>query len=292
MTPTVASGDRATPPNADSIPPMDQTTRPASLDATRRVKAVDRTISLLETLADVGQDGAKLADLARATDLSEATTLRYLASLSEGGFIQHDEQERVYRLGLGLVVLVDRALRSGDVRAIALPHMKQLRDEYGETVNLAALLGHRAVLIEVMEGMRPIRLGARVGESDPLHASALGKALLSFSPELRREQLIETIEFERFNENTLVTREALEADVARTRTRGYSIDAEETTVGLRCAAAPIMARDGNLVAAISLSALTAYWTVEAMEGMGEHVASCARAISAAMGHEPSIQHVR
>ncbi len=102
------------------------------------VQAVQRTLRLLEQLGHAGANGASLAALARAAGLSEPTAMRYLATLADGEFAERDAGTGRYRLGLGVLVLGERALGDVDPRPIVLPYMEQLRTAYGRTVNLAA----------------------------------------------------------------------------------------------------------------------------------------------------------
>src|SRR6476646_3681597 len=142
------------------------------------VRAVQRTISLLDALSWSGA-GATLGSLAVAADLSQATTLRYLSTLVRTGVVEKDGVEGTYRLGLGLLLLWERAMGDLDPRQVAGPYMEALRDAHGETVNLAAFCRDRLVMIDAREGFHPIKMGARIGQEVPLHSNAVGKAILA-----------------------------------------------------------------------------------------------------------------
>src|SRR5215510_9189491 len=126
------------------------------------VRAVQRTIALLEALSRSG-NGASLRTLSRAAELSEPTALRYLATLVRAGVVDKDPADGTYRLGLGLLLLWERAVGELDPRQVAGPFMEALRDAHGETVNLAAFSRGRLLLIDAREGLHPIKLGARIG---------------------------------------------------------------------------------------------------------------------------------
>jgi IclR family acetate operon transcriptional repressor len=72
------------------------------------------------------------------------------------------------------------------------------------------------------------------------------------SPELRAQALAKA-GLERFTARTLTDPAAIEADMALTRQRGYAIDDEEKTEGMRCIAAPVLDLHGEVVAGISVS---------------------------------------
>lgn len=256
------------------------------VDGTRRVRAVDRTVCLMSTLAEAGREGARLTELANAAGLSEATALRYLTSLREAGWVEHAEMTASYTIGVAFTLLADRAFGPHDVRMTAGPYMEALRAEFQETVNLASVVEGRVVLIEALEGLRPLRRGARVGETDHFHASALGKAILGFMPVGARDQLIGRLTLEQLTDRTLTSRDALYADLEDVRARGYAVDDEEGTVGLRCVAAPIFARDGTVLAAVSVSAATSSFPSDAVPKVGERLVRDAQSISASLGYLP------
>src|ERR1700722_8177956 len=123
---------------------------------------VNRVISLLEALD--GSAALSLAELSRATRLSEATALRYATSLVTHGLLERDPSTGRYSLGIRLFQLGEQALRGRDPRAVALPHMRRLLGRFEETLTLAGRFNDELLLIEVIESPRSIRTGASLGE--------------------------------------------------------------------------------------------------------------------------------
>src|SRR5262245_40993861 len=123
------------------------------------VAAVDRVAAILGVFD--GKPSWSLAEIARATGLSEPTALRYLSSLTKNGLVERDDAGR-YRLGLRLFRLGQRALGDPDPRKVALPFMERLLERFEETVNLAMRHGDEIVIIEVIEGTRSIKKGATI----------------------------------------------------------------------------------------------------------------------------------
>jgi DNA-binding IclR family transcriptional regulator len=208
------------------------------------VQAVERTVGLFEALAA----------LARASGLREPTAMRYLATLARTGMAERDATTGRYRLGLRVLVLGERALGDADPRPIVRPYMEQLQRTYGETVNLAAFRDDRIVLIEVLEGIRSIKKGARVGEEDLLHSTALGKAILAQLPRERAIELLESRGLPRQTEHTITSVEAMQRDFEAIERRGYAIDDEESEIGLRCVGVAILTHRGSPAYGLSISA--------------------------------------
>lgn len=262
------------------------TTRPPA--KTQSVQAVQRTLRLLEELANAGGTGASLAALARAGGLSEPTALRYLATLADAGFAERDAVTGRYRLGLAVLILGERALGDVDPRPIVLPYMEQLRTTYGHTVNLAAFREDQIVLIEVLEGIRSIRKGARVGEQDALHSTALGKSILARLPQERVVELLERHGMHPATPRTITSIGELLAQFRDIRDRGYAIDDEEGEEGLRCVGVAILDRRGAPAYGLSISAPAASFGMEAAAQVGPVLARVGATLSKRLGYQGSI----
>jgi IclR family acetate operon transcriptional repressor len=232
------------------------------------VRAVDRTVGLLEAIAESGRDKT-LAEVARHAGMPEPSALRYLATLSARGLVERHgtgEQSR-YRLGLGAFVLAERAVGNPDIRSLALPFMQTLLDRYQETVNLAVFRQRRLVIIEVLEGLRSIRQGARVGEQDRLRSTALGKAVLASYSDKEALALARAEPAVKRTANTITTDTALLKELSSVRARGYSVDNEEDEVGLRCIGVAIRGPHGEPLG-LSISGPSQVFSAEVVRDAG------------------------
>jgi DNA-binding IclR family transcriptional regulator len=248
------------------------------------VQAVDRTIRLLDALAATSAHGASLAELARASALREPTAMRYLATLARGGLAERDSTTGRYRLGLRVLVLGERALGDVDPRPIVLPYMEQLRRTYGETVNLAAFREDRIVLIEVLEGINSIRIGAHVGEQDLLHSTALGKATLASLPRERAVALLESCGMSSETRHTITTIEGMQRELDAVARRGYAVDDEEGVDGLRCVAVSIHDRRGHPAYGLSISGPATNFSHEQVAKIGPLLVAVGAKLSRRLGN--------
>ena len=210
------------------------------------VRAVDRTIQLLEVLAESAGRTKTLSEVAHLSGMPESSALRYLATLAGRGVVEHDGNgaDSRYRLGIALFSLAERALGNTDVRALALPLMQGLLDRFQETVNLAIFRQRRLVIIESLEGLRSIRQGARVGEQDRLRSTALGKAVLATYADNEALALLRAEPVERLTVQSITNNATMLDELRVVRERGYAIDDEESEVGLRCVGVAITTRPG------------------------------------------------
>jgi len=244
----------------------------------------------LLTALSAGDGGASLAALARASGLTEATALRYLTTLVRLELAERDTTTGQFRLGLGLLVLGERALGALNPRRIANPFMERLRERYGETVNLAVFRRDALVLVEVLEGTHALKRGAQVGQRDPLHSTGLGKAVLAFLPTQERARLLRQTGMKRYTTTTVTEPAALEAQLGIVRQRGYAVDLEESVLGLRCVGAPVFDRRGLPGYALSISGPTMRLDDRAIARIGADLARAGLDISRRLGyaHAPQV----
>jgi DNA-binding IclR family transcriptional regulator len=126
-----------------------------------------------------------------------------------------------------------------------------------------------------------------LGSRAPAHCTGVGKALLAFQPPEIVQQVIDN-GLTRYTEHTIIDGEALKAELALIRQKGYALDDEEIEVGLRCVAAPIRDHSGHVAAAISVAAPVQRMSKKNVLTTIPSVVSAAEAISRRLGYLPSL----
>ena len=181
------------------------------------VPVVRSTFRLLEELSKNGALG--LNDLTQRTGISKSTVFRILTTLTHLGYVVRDPS-RTYYVSQTIGDLVSMGAGVEAIRRAALPRMLQLRDQYGETVNLGHLELDKVTYIEVVPSEYALRLHERPAATVCLHASALGKAILAFSDEEFASSLLRGRELPKFTRNTIVDSQELLAELRRNVHRG------------------------------------------------------------------------
>ncbi len=264
---------------SETVTPLRRRGRPslATSEASGDVQSLDRAMGLLDILA--GSDGLSLSELARQAELPPSTVHRLLTTLNRRGLVGHDMGTGLWTVGVGLFRMGSAYLRIRKLPEIARPIIRELLAEVGETVNVSMLDGREIVCVAQAESHAAVRAFFRLGRRLPLQASAAGKAILaSASDDLRRE-LLEGTTLERFTDNTHRSRKALMADVAQVAERGWAMDDEEHTVGMRCVSAAILNESLEPAGAISISAPAVRMGQERAAMLGERVKSTAHHLS-------------
>jgi IclR family transcriptional regulator, pca regulon regulatory protein len=199
-----------------------------------------------------------ISELGREVGLTRSTTHRYVATLTSLGYLQQDPETKKYALGPRVVDLGFSALNSMELRDIPEPHLQQLSDETGHTVNMAILDGAHIVYIvrcrSSSVAQREIDLNLHVGALLPAYCTSMGKVLLAHLPEGERRAALASTDFARRGPNTITTAATLEKELVHVRCSGFALNDEELAYGLRSIAMPIRTQTGEVAAAINLAA--------------------------------------
>jgi IclR family KDG regulon transcriptional repressor len=214
------------------------------------VPVVRSTFRILEELSLTELLG--LREVTQATGIPKSTVFRILSTLVELGYVTRD-LERNYRISPRLGRLVSDEATSEELRRLALPLMLELRNKYGETVNLGVQQADHVTYLEVVPSEFALRLQESRGASVPVHASALGKAILAFSPQDSVRELIRSHKFESVTERTISDAEEFFNELKRVRHVGFAFDRGEGSMLAVCVGAPILDSMGNAIAAMSIS---------------------------------------
>lgn len=230
-----------------------------------------------------------VSELSRELGLSRSTAHRYITTLARLGYLKQDTVSKRYRLGPKVLDLGFSAINSMELREVSAPHLRELSDATGFTVNLAILDGVDVVYIDRCRtgqaGQVEIDLNLHVGARLPAYCTAMGKAIVAFLPAEQQDELIRRVDFRPRGPNTLTSPEAFRRELERIRETGLAVNDEELAYGLRSIAAPIHAHSGEVVAALNLAV---HRTMGSMADLvaryAPAVQQTARDISTGMGH--------
>jgi DNA-binding IclR family transcriptional regulator len=218
------------------------------------IEVVGKALTIMDVFVESGSPALSLRDLAKATQLNKNTVFRVLHTLTEHGYLTKRRHD--YEIGAKLVRLGNRQARHKNVVEVCGPFLDALRDEFKETVNLGVLEAGQILYVDVRESPYRFRLAERVGGSDHLHCTALGKAWLAHLPFEQARQLLKQQGMPKQTDHTIVTLAAMKLELERVRTSGIAEDDEESMAGAYCVGAPVLDNKGAPAAAISISGPT------------------------------------
>jgi DNA-binding IclR family transcriptional regulator len=214
-----------------------------------RIQSVDRAVDLLLAVAAAAPADATAPALARACGLNRATAWRLLKTLQARGLVTADEATGRYSIGLTAVELGNAAGPDALIAA-ARPVLQRTCAETGETASLAV---PGVAGLTYVDEVTPAAVvtASWLGRSVPVHATSTGKALLAFLPPERVLRVLGGT-LTAFTATTITDPQALAAELAATRARGYGVCAGELESSLYGVSAPVLDRTGLPLAVLSI----------------------------------------
>ena len=241
-----------------------------------------RALTLLERLAEA-PSGMSLTDLSQQLGIPPATAHRLLSTFEESNFVEQDAGAGLWFVGLKAFTVGQAFLTRRNYVARARPFMKALVEQCGETVNLGVIDDGEVVFISQVESQEMMRMIVNLGSRSPIHASGVGKAILSSMGEQEVAELLQRRGLRRFTDHTIDNPADLRDALEVIRHQGYALDDEEHAIGLRCVAANIYDENGHALAAISLSGPKARITDNRLPELGVAVRQTASNITESLG---------
>jgi DNA-binding IclR family transcriptional regulator len=225
--------------------------------AARQVESVQRAIAVLNVLGGAhGELGTN--EIARRTGLNVSTVSRLLATLVDGGLVQHTPATGRYRLGIRILQLASVARENLDIPALARPYLEELTELTGETATLS-MPGRRDVLtVDFAQSDSSVRSVAAIGRNSVAHATAVGKVFLAWGGQLPEGELAA------YTGRTVTDRAALAVQLDRVRAQGWAQAAGEREAELNAVAAPVCDATGRLVAILGVQGPATRFTQRAM----------------------------
>lgn len=246
------------------------------------VQSIDRAFDIIELLSKEPRSIA-MTEIGRRLDLHKSTVHRLLTSLRERGYVEQETASGNYKLGLGFVELASLYLNSLELKTEASPYLNELTKLTGQTSFLAIMDGPEIVYIDKVESYNSLRRYTIIGKRLPMHATSLGKAMLSGLTDKEIEDLYPDKKLTLLTKRTIPTFAALMAEIRQVRARGWSSDDEENEKGTRCVGAPIFDYRDRVIAAVSLA-----WDINTNpdkfgQDYAKQVVKCVADISVKMG---------
>jgi DNA-binding IclR family transcriptional regulator len=129
-----------------------------------------------------------------------------------------------------------------------------------------------------------VRVPSSVGQRNPAHCTAVGKALLAHLPQNDLDALIRSRGLKAHTRNTITSPALLKRELRAIRERGYAIDDEEIEEGLRCVGAPVRDHSGRVVASMSIAGPAFRVTRGKATALGRLAMKIADELSAELGY--------
>ncbi len=251
------------------------------------VRAVHRALDILDMLGKAPAGGLTLTDLAARTKLAPSTAHRLLTSLHERHFVHFAQRTRRWSVGSSVLAIGSNYAGTRDLVGLALPIMERMAKHCGETINLGIIDENRVKFLMRVDPRDRRHFVPPSGAGVPVHGSSIGKAILAELPLSEVCRAIDPARLTPLTSKTLVGEGDLMRDIGDAHRRGFALDDEENTIGLRCIAAAVLDEYRCPVAALSLAAPVDRLRNGQIEQRGRMVAESARHLTAAFAGRAS-----
>lgn len=247
------------------------------------MQGVQRVFDVLETVAYHQPVG--VGEVARLVSLPKSTVQRHLWALAKVGWLRPVGENEFTRWTLTSRALMigQRGSREGQLRDVAFPLMRDLRDASGETVTLQIPASiSDMVQIERVDSERPVRTFGLLGEITPAYANAGGIAYLSALDDETATLAIPS-EFRSMTVHTPTSAQAVRELIAETRQRRYAVNIGMNRDGVCAVAAAVLDRDRrHPLAALAISVPDIRFNSKIQTVLGDQVVRAAEQITSGL----------
>lgn len=228
------------------------------------VKQVQNAVQILEFLAWRRKSPASLSEIADHFGWPRSSTFNLIDTLLRAGYLCEPRHRGGYYPTHRLLTLAQAAVAHGPVSDELHAMVANVAAASGETAVLVGMSGGSGVFVDVVESDLPIRYIAEIGQRVPLHVTSAGRALLSILPAAERATLLRKADYVRFAPETLMNAAAVEAEIRKSRERGYFVNDNGYSLDLLGVAIPLEVPDRHLCLLVAGPSYRAQSQVESL----------------------------
>ena len=252
---------------------------------TAGIQSINKALGIL-SLFTQSRPRLGITEISNILNLPKGTVHGLARSLLQLGFLQQDSESRKYHLGLKIYELGIILSGTLEINHKASGPAFQLAERTGLVSRIAIWDGNSALVSLNINPRFPSLYIQQIGPRIPAYCSAVGKAILAYLEQRELNGYIDRTAFASFTSHTIIQSKRLLKELRDTRLRGYSIDREETILGLTCIGAPIFGRGRGLKGSISISGDSVRFRGKKIEGLVDKLLKTAGEISRSMGYFP------
>jgi DNA-binding IclR family transcriptional regulator len=223
------------------------------------------------------------SQITAAAGLPKSSTHRLLSILREEGLVAVDPLRNVYGPGPVLMGWATNVLSAYDLPDIAASALINLSREIKASAGLSILDGNKILWLKMIDFPRRHRHQPRVGDRTPLHVTAAGKVLLAFIMDELRQDILSSIDLEKYTHRTISDPEKLIKEISQVRAAGYAVSNREEFLHEVAIAAPVFDHNGDVIAAVSMWDITGQRSVKDLLAHRHKLIDTAAGISAQLG---------
>ena len=247
------------------------------------VQSIRRAFSILDAVS-LNPDGLTLAQLSKIVGLHTSTVFHLCKTMVGLGILRQEKSGKSYHIGARLFGLAAGAADEIELVKLAQPVLAELAITTGENSHIAVPSLDGVIIIEKCDGSAQIRMYERIGSFRPLHATAIGKAILSGWAEVELAAFAQDGDLVRYTPKTITDPDRLITEIMQVRENGIAYDDAEYNNEARCLAAPVFDFRGRIIGTIGISGPVWRVGLQDVPHLGEVVKLAANALSEKLGY--------
>jgi DNA-binding IclR family transcriptional regulator len=253
-----------------------------------KVNSVIKALKILELFTPANSE-LSLAQIGKMMDTPKSTLLNLLKTLESECYLYKVRNSQNYRLGFKLIELGYNMRSTLSIVPYAIPYMEDLQQLTGSNIYLTSHINGRVMYLEGVYNSRRASKYSIVGKTLPMHCTSSGKAMLSYMSEQQILEIIEKNGLSMSTPNTISDQKILFNELHTSRERGYAVDNEEETLGIRCVAIAVLDSSGYPVGALSISGSAMLLSDECIQNFLKPLSDSCLALSEYASYWPASQ---
>jgi DNA-binding IclR family transcriptional regulator len=249
----------------------------------KMIQSLDRGIAILFLLKQKGS--ATATELAEALNIHKSSASRLIDTLRQYDLIQQDPDSKKFRLGYRLLFLGENIQRNTHaVIETSRPFLFKLSSVLKESVHLGNFYNKKVYVVDQIRSNKEYQMPAALGMIEPAHASSLGKSIFAYRAPEFITKYMNDYGMRAFTEHTITDIDSLLAHLSKIRRQGYALDDQELKIGVRCIAAPIFNRHGEVNFSVGISGPAVDFNADRIAQFSRLIKKTCMEISQALGY--------
>jgi DNA-binding IclR family transcriptional regulator len=256
------------------------------------VPAVEQATKILRYLSISPGFKTNLKDICDNVGIHNSKGYAILNTLQKAGYINRDNNTKLYSLGFGLIELGQKTLDGVHFKEIVKPFLEDLAKETHCSSLFGVVAADQFVIVGREDSDHDVGVTLRIGDTNPLTYSAAGKAITAFLPEKVREELLAQDNLFFHGEVANLDREKLARELDECRYRGFAEAPGKRSPLVRILASPVLGPKAHPVGALLIIGI---FPKTAVASYGEKLSGAARQLSTKLGSDatwPSVKAVK
>lgn len=248
---------------------------------------VARVVQLLACLAEA--DGAvSIKFLCQTLKLPASTVHRLLGLLADEGMVERSADRPVYAAGLELIRIASLLASKVRIIDVAKPFMRAVVRDCDETCCLLQYLPDRrkVMALHAEFSSHPLRYRIELYQPHTVLWGATGRAVLAFLPPADIDAAINDGDVSPATGEPLPAREAILADLAEIRSRGYAITHGQKIAGAVGIGAPIFSSERRVIGNFCMTIPRTRFNKKTQARLSQILMHHAGELSRALGYVP------